>query len=132
MAEPTLVEAIVPVSERKWIRTFLFSMRIDSPLAGLHAITKFVLVMGVSVALIAMISTADPDPVGCVLLVMLGFVLLWLPYAPQFLLELDCVQSQCGHPHPIRAPDILGLHQHRCIRGHDRLRGYHSGILYLH
>ena len=78
MSEATLVEAAVPVSERKWVRTFLFSMRIDSPLAGLHAVTKFVLVLGVSVVLIGMISTARPDPLGCVLLVILGFILLWL------------------------------------------------------
>jgi energy-coupling factor transporter transmembrane protein EcfT len=53
-------------------------MRLDSPLAGLHAITKFVLVFGVSLVLMGMISTARPDPLGCTLLVGLAFLLLWL------------------------------------------------------
>jgi len=53
-------------------------MRIDSPLARLHVITKLVLVLGVSLALLGMISTVHPDPVGCILLVALAFILLWL------------------------------------------------------
>jgi energy-coupling factor transporter transmembrane protein EcfT len=78
MSEATLVDTRAPGRGQKWVRTFLFSMRIDSPLAGLHAITKFVLVLGVSLVLIGMISTARPDPVGCILLVALAFLLLWL------------------------------------------------------
>jgi energy-coupling factor transporter transmembrane protein EcfT len=78
MSEATLVDTRAPGRGQKWVRTFLFSMRIDSPLAGLHAITKFVLVLGVSLVLMGMISTAHPDPVGCVLLVALAFLLLWL------------------------------------------------------
>lgn len=78
MSEATLVDTRAPGRGQKWVRTFLFSMRIDSPLAGLHAITKFVLVLGVSLVLMGMISTARPDPVGCILLVALAFLLLWL------------------------------------------------------
>jgi energy-coupling factor transporter transmembrane protein EcfT len=78
MSEATLTDSTGPGRGQKWVRTFLFSMRIDSPLAGLHAITKFVLVLGVSLVLMGMISTAHPDPLGCVLLVALAFLLLWL------------------------------------------------------
>ena len=78
MSEATMVDTRAPGRGQKWVRTFLFSMRIDSPLAGLHAITKFVLVLGVSLVLMGMISTARPDPVGCILLVGLAFLLLWL------------------------------------------------------
>jgi energy-coupling factor transporter transmembrane protein EcfT len=78
MSEATLVDTRAPGRGQKWVRTFLFSMRIDSPLAGLHAITKFVLVLGVSLVLMGMISTARPDPLGCILLVALAFLLLWL------------------------------------------------------
>lgn len=78
MSEATMVDTRAPGRGQKWVRTFLFSMRIDSPLAGLHAITKFVLVLGVSLVLMGMISTARPDPLGCVLLVALAFLLLWL------------------------------------------------------
>ena len=78
MSEASLVDTRAPGRGQKWVRTFLFSMRLDSPLAGLHAITKFVLVMGVSLVLIGMISTARPDPLGCLLLVALALLLLWL------------------------------------------------------
>jgi len=78
MSEATLVDSRAPGRGQKWVRTFLFSMRVDSPLAGLHAITKFTLVMGVSLVLMGMISTARPDPLGCVVLVALALVLLWL------------------------------------------------------
>lgn len=78
MSEATLVDSRAPGRGQKWVRTFLFSMRVDSPLAGLHAITKFVLVLGVSLVLMGMISTARPDPLGCILLVVLAFLLLWL------------------------------------------------------
>ncbi len=78
MSEATLTDSASPGRGQKWVRTFLFSMPIDSPLAGLHAITKFVLVLCVSLVLMGMISTAHPDPLGCVLLVTLAFLLLWL------------------------------------------------------
>lgn len=78
MSQDAVLEGAVHGKGRKWVRTFLFSMRLDSPLAGLHAITKFVLVMGVSLVLIGMISTSRPDPLGCLLLVAVAFILLWL------------------------------------------------------
>jgi len=64
--------------EHRWVRTFLFSMRRDAPLSGLHVITKLVLVLAVSVSLMNMISTERPDPLGAGLLLALGFVLIWL------------------------------------------------------
>jgi energy-coupling factor transporter transmembrane protein EcfT len=53
-------------------------MPVDSPLAGLHAITKFLMALGVSLALVRMISTTRPDPGGCVLLMLVALALLWL------------------------------------------------------
>lgn len=78
MRQQAAVEGAPPSEGRKWVRTFLFSMPIDSPLAGLHAISKFVLVLGVSLALLGMFSAARPDPLGCLLLLGLALILLWL------------------------------------------------------
>lgn len=78
MSEATLVDSRAPGRGQKWVRTFLFSMRLDSPLAGLHAVSKFMLVLGVSLVLMGMISTARPDFLGCVLLVAVALILLWL------------------------------------------------------
>ena len=78
MNREAILEGTPPKQKREWVRTFLFSMRIHSPLARLHVITKIVLVFGVSMALLNMISSTSLDPVGCVLLVILAFVLLWL------------------------------------------------------
>jgi energy-coupling factor transporter transmembrane protein EcfT len=78
MSQEAIFEAPVHGKGREWVRTFLFSMRIDSPLAGLHAISKIALVLGVSLALLRMISTTHPDPLGCVLLLILAVLLLWL------------------------------------------------------
>jgi energy-coupling factor transporter transmembrane protein EcfT len=78
MSEAAVVDSTGPGRGQKWVRTFLFSMRIDSPLAGLHAVTKFTLVLGVSLVLMGMISTARPDFLGSILLVAVAFILLWL------------------------------------------------------
>src|SRR4030042_969288 len=78
MSEGSVVDSRSPGRGQKWVRTFLFSMRLDSPLAGLHAVSKFTLVLGVSLVLMGMISTARPDLLGCVLLVAVALVLLWL------------------------------------------------------
>ena len=47
MAEPT-DEAL----NRRYVRTFLFSMRINSPLAKLHVITKVVVVLATSLLIV--------------------------------------------------------------------------------
>ncbi len=78
MSQATILEAPAHGEGRKWVRTFLLSMPIDSPLAGLHAITKFVMVLGVSFALLRMYSASRPDPVGCIILLAVAVALLWL------------------------------------------------------
>ena len=78
MSQATILEAPAHGEGRKWVRTFLLSMPIDSPLAGLHAITKFVMVLGVSFALLRMYSASRPDPVGCIILLGVAVALLWL------------------------------------------------------
>ncbi len=78
MGRDAMVDAPTHGKGRKWVRTFLFSMPIDSPLGGLHAITKFVMVLGVSFSLLRMFSASRPDPVGCIILLGLAVMLLWL------------------------------------------------------
>ncbi len=78
MSQATVLEAPAHGEGRKWVRTFLLSMPVDSPLAGLHAITKFVMVLGVSFALLRMFSASRPDPVSCTILLAVAVALLWL------------------------------------------------------
>ena len=78
MSQDNILDAPAHGKGRKWVRTFLLSMPRDSPLARLHAITKFVMVLGVSFALLRMFSASRPDPVGCIILLGMAVVLLWL------------------------------------------------------
>jgi energy-coupling factor transporter transmembrane protein EcfT len=64
--------------QQEWVRTFLFFMRMSSPLAGMHVISKFVLVLMASLCLTRMFAADRPDPVGVVILMALGFLFLWL------------------------------------------------------
>lgn len=59
---------------KKYVRTFLFSMSIDSPLAQMHVLTRFVLAMATTLVALLMIRTDNLDPAG--LLVILAFTLL--------------------------------------------------------
>ncbi len=78
MSQEATVEAPAHGKGRKWVRTFLFSMPLDSPLARLHAIAKSFMVLAVSFVVLRMMSTSRPDPLGCILLLGVAVVLLWL------------------------------------------------------
>jgi energy-coupling factor transporter transmembrane protein EcfT len=55
---------IVPPADRVYVRSFLFSRRISAPLARVHLIARFLLVLCLSGALLRSIQTTQPDPVG--------------------------------------------------------------------
>jgi energy-coupling factor transporter transmembrane protein EcfT len=63
---------------RKFVRSFLFSVKIDSPLARLHVGTKLVLILVLSIVIVRFIRTAAPDPFGAMLLLLLAFLGLYL------------------------------------------------------
>lgn len=82
MAEPT-DEAM----NRRYVRTFLFSMRIDSPLAKLHVITKVIAVLATSVLIVRLMDTHAPDPLGAGLLMSIGLASLLLSGAGRWLYQ---------------------------------------------
>ncbi len=63
---------------REFVRSFLFSVKIDSPLARLHVVTKLLAVLAVSLVIVRFIRTDAPDPVGAILLIALAFLGLYL------------------------------------------------------
>lgn len=67
-----------PSHGRAYVRSFLFSVKIDSPLARLHVVTKLVLVLALSVVIVRFINTANPDPLGAILLALLATLALYL------------------------------------------------------
>jgi len=60
------------------VRSFLFSVRRDSPLAHLHVLTKLLLVLLLSVVIVRFIRTDNPDPLGATMLLVLSILLLAL------------------------------------------------------
>ena len=77
----TQAEAAVPEEQtrgREWVRSFLFSVKIDSPLAHLHVLSKLFAVLILSLVVVRFISTDDPDPVGATLMILLAFLGLYL------------------------------------------------------
>lgn len=70
---------------KEYVRTFLFSMKIDSPLARLHVATKVIGILLLSIIVVRLMDAANPDPVGTFLLavlsmiaLLLGGVIIWL------------------------------------------------------
>ncbi len=63
---------------KEFVRSFLFSVKIDSPLARLHVLTKLLVVLALSLLIVRFIRTQDPDPVGAVLMIVLAFLGLYL------------------------------------------------------
>jgi hypothetical protein len=51
-----------PDRGKEYVRTFLFSMRLDAPLNHLHVITKFVGILILSVVLVRVMDEHNPDP----------------------------------------------------------------------
>ena len=77
----TQAELEVPQTQvrgKEWVRSFLFSVKIDSPLARLHVVTKLLVVLALSLVIVRFINTENPDPVGAVLMMALAMVGLYL------------------------------------------------------
>jgi energy-coupling factor transporter transmembrane protein EcfT len=75
------IEATAPQGQahsREWVRSFLFSVRIDSPLSKLHVASKLFAILALSLVVVQFINTDDPDPVGAVLMIVLAFLGLYL------------------------------------------------------
>jgi hypothetical protein len=63
---------------KEWVRSFLFSVKIDSPLAHLHIVSKLYAVLALSLVLLRFIATESPDPAGAFLMTLLAFLGLYL------------------------------------------------------
>jgi energy-coupling factor transporter transmembrane protein EcfT len=74
----TAASAVPQREGKEYVRTFLFSMKIDSPLAKLHVVSKLVSILLVSLILVKLMNMTRPDPVGVVVLAVLSLFSLYL------------------------------------------------------
>lgn len=65
-------------SGKKYIRTFLFSMRLGAPLSRVHFITKFVAVLLISFVIIRAMDEQNPDPILTIFFFVLSILALVL------------------------------------------------------
>jgi energy-coupling factor transporter transmembrane protein EcfT len=72
-------------SGKQYVRTFLFSMQINSPLARLHVITKVVIILVTSTLIVRLMDARAPDPLGVGVLMVAGLLLLLLSGAGRWL-----------------------------------------------
>ncbi len=72
------VSASLAQAGKKYVRTFLFSMRADSPVAQMHILTRVFLAVGGSVAVFIMFREDHLDPVGIVLVGVLAILEIYL------------------------------------------------------
>ena len=63
---------------KAFVRSFLFSVKIESPLARLHVLTKILVILALSLVLVQWIKTEGVDPLGTILLMALAFLGLHL------------------------------------------------------
>jgi energy-coupling factor transporter transmembrane protein EcfT len=70
---------------KQYVRTFLFSMRINSPLARLHVITKVVIILVNSTLIVRLMDASQPDPLGVGVLMIAALALLLLSGAGRWL-----------------------------------------------
>jgi len=66
-----------PPPGKRYVRSFLFSRRIDAPFAQVHLVARTILILCLSVVQLRTIDTLSPDPVGA--------AVLWLVSALLFL-----------------------------------------------
>ncbi len=74
-------EGAIPQSQvhaKEWVRSFLFSVKIDSPLARLHVASKLFAILVLSFVVVRFIDTERPDPAGAILMILLAFLGLYL------------------------------------------------------
>ncbi len=67
-----------PPPGRRYVRTFLFSRRVDAPLARIHLIARTILVLCLSGAQLRTINTDHPDLAGAIVLWLCGLLLFAL------------------------------------------------------
>ncbi|MFN8453506.1 MAG: energy-coupling factor transporter transmembrane component T [Anaerolineae bacterium] len=79
----------LPRSERgkEYVRTFLFSMRVNAPLNQLHVLTKFIGILILSVVLVRVMSEHNPDPVMAGLLLLLSLGAMYLSGVTRWLFQ---------------------------------------------
>lgn len=73
--EPVFLQ---PPPEKRYVRSFLFSRRIDAPFAQVHLIARTVLVLCMSGLQLRTIDAAHPDPAAAALLWLLALLLFFL------------------------------------------------------
>ncbi len=67
-----------PPPERRYVRSFLFTRRVNAPFVQVHLLARIVLVLCLSGALLRTINTAQPDLWGAILLWLVGLLLFLL------------------------------------------------------
>lgn len=77
MSAPSVATAS-PRQGRTYVRSFLFSMKIDSPLAKLHLGSKVVSVLLASLVVVRLMDVRRPDPLGMMALAALSVLSLYL------------------------------------------------------
>jgi energy-coupling factor transporter transmembrane protein EcfT len=82
-------ENIEARTDKGYVRTFIFSMKVGTPVEKLHVVTKFLMIVVMSVVALYMfdipVSSGGPDIVGLLLLLALVFVLLVLAGTTKYL-----------------------------------------------
>jgi ABC-type cobalt transport system, permease component CbiQ and related transporters len=68
---------LLPPPGRQYVRSFLFSRRVDAPLSRVHLITRVVLILCLSAAQLRTMSTAHPDLAGALLLLIPSVLIFW-------------------------------------------------------
>ncbi len=77
-----LAPYLEPPPGRRYVRTFLFSRRVDAPLARVHLIARTLLVLCLSAAALRTINSMHPDPVGALTLWLCALILFGLSGMP--------------------------------------------------
>ncbi len=78
-------------TSKKYVRTFIFSMKTGTPIEKLHVITKFFMIAAMSVLALYMfdipISKGGPDIIGLIFLLIIVFVLLIISGTSKYLVN---------------------------------------------
>ena len=61
-------EKSVPMQTRQYVRSLMFSVKISSPLARLHVVTKLLAVLAVSLIAVRAMRSENPDPAAALVI----------------------------------------------------------------
>jgi energy-coupling factor transporter transmembrane protein EcfT len=78
MAQRDIASSMAQSRGRGAVRSFLFSVSIESPLARLHVVTKLLVILALSIVVVRWIRTDDPDPLGTIVMIVLALLGLQL------------------------------------------------------